>query len=223
MMFRMWREAMWVMWAISATHGLPAAVLFDNFGPNDSYTGQTGIGTGCTGCSIFAGTRFTATGSGQLTGVTSVWWGDDTDMFRVELRRSDAMNHLPGDVMESWSVDLPDFPIGVTVLPSMQQPGIVAGQDYWLFIVSTTMDFNAAVGWATREPGVVNGFFYGPNTGQLSFSLAFGDPVLRLEGTAVPEPGSGLFIILATLPAVVLKRELLRNGCTKAPKGVAPE
>ena len=173
-----------------------ADVIFDNFGPGNSYqagSGWTVSGAASpTGAAYVEGMSFTPTGSYTLNALdVAVGWAVSTADNSLNLALYDDAGGLPGSIpLESWSgLVVPDFagnnsPISVS---SLVHPVLSNGTPYWLVAsVGTDTQWDA---WNLNSVGDLGPIVYSLNGGPWSpHTDARG--AFRVTGTSagVPEP-----------------------------------
>jgi hypothetical protein len=205
MMVRRFIWSMAVMAAIALyTEPLSAGIIYSNLGPGDSFDPTSGWVVATLGSIdhvdqaiampfTVIGTNYTFT-SAEL----AMWLVGGTSSLEISLT-ADASG-VPGDVIETMSVNLPGSDPALVTATSTLNPSLMAGSTYWIAAVASG-DLSSVWKFA-GSPGVnpfgTVGYSY---DGGSSWSTSSTPPSLpplttneeaafRVNGTAVPEPAS---------------------------------
>ena len=174
-----------------------AAVIFDNFGPGDTYNtgaGGTITSSGSTvGIDFDQGNAFTPIGSDYRldTIELAMWLVSGTNALDVWLM-SDSSGK-PGAVIEAFNFlgVMQSAPGSVLLANSLLNPHLLAGTQYWLVASTPGPDTWAAWNWnSTGDTG--------PNAsradgGSWNVTNTTGG-AFRISATAVPEPSTLLLL-----------------------------
>ena len=175
-------------------------VLFNNFGPSNSYQVTAGYGFGGSSPNFEQAMAFTANNSYLLTGGdfgVSLSFGLNPSTFEITVHTDEG--GLPGAVLEEVTVNTNLGPFG------LQNPPVVvsflgttllnAGEQYWISM--SAGEFPQAV-WNRNNTGDLGPRAFAMNGGPWTlFSNTDTRGAFRLHGTLVPAPGAigllGLF------------------------------
>ncbi len=202
------RELMIAAAVAVAAAGASGDVLFDNFGPGDSYALDTGWaishGAILAGAVYEQAVAFTVTGGDYYfdSADLAVFNTIGPDLVHLDLR-ADAGGNV-GEVLESTTASgvIPWFVHAEPMTATFSGTTVLReGETYWLSL--RTEETDAVGAWASNIIGD-----YGLHAFQLNgegWNPSYGDPtdqftqraVFRINGTAVPAPGTGVLALLA--------------------------
>ena len=193
-----------------------ADVVFNNFGPGDTY-GSTDA-YGLSGPQSFFGEidaamSFTPTGGDFLFDRADIAFLGLNQPNGVDiLLAQDSGLNTPGDILETISLQdiLTDPPMFTTVLTanSKRHSLLTAGHQYWLIANGVGDNFS---GWVSSDTDSIGLGAYRENLGDWQTATetlrAF-----RIIGTAVPEPGALSLLVGASVcwQVLIVRR---RRGC----------
>jgi hypothetical protein len=192
-----------------------ADIIFNNFGPGDSYQRLLGQSVG----GRFhqdAGDRFAPLGSDYILDrvVLPLSLIGGTDGVDVLLMTS--LNGVPGSVIESWHVaTLPPFGSvhPPTVLDSLLHPLLTDCVPYFV-VASVPLSDNTSLVWNNNAVGDHGPLAIRQNGGNwFVINDALGRGALRLEGDPVPEPS---MVALVGLGGLVLAGWRRWGSCLSA-------
>lgn len=193
---------------------LPAAVsadiLYDNFGPGDTYS-NGGYLIGGTDAQEF-GPSFAIGGGDFFLDTVVAAVGHSFGVNQVTLSLYDSSGGLPGNVLETSVLGgLPDFGSGdppstfnfsgLTVLEN--------GETYFL-IASSVNDGNASLTWNFNSTDDIGRASVRQNAGAWSAG-PFVMPAFRVNGIAVPEPGALALLSIAAIGHLISERRRRRR------------
>jgi hypothetical protein len=177
-------------------------VIFNNFGPGDSYNPTTGQAIGGT-TNQDIGDRFDAIGASYTLDRVVLPLGFINGVNALDVSFMTSVGGVPGTVIETWHVtNLPPFfqnnpPL---VLDSVLHPLLAEGQPYYVAAFAPAgAGTNAS--WAVNSIGARGPLAIGHNGGGWFVIEDFlGEGALRVEGTpAVPEPDALALFSLGAL------------------------
>ena len=179
--------ALLILGSVAATPCL-ADTIYSNLGPGSTWIVNREYNVN----SDFMATSFVATGSGELGDI-------ETPLFNlnnpVTLGLYTDSNNEPDTLLESFSFDAPGFPGILTTIPSVQNPMLAAGTEYWL-VISVTDAQKDKLAWYQNNQGVAGGIWFGNALdGLIEAVPASPMPAIELDtvaAVAVPEPAGGI-------------------------------
>ena len=181
-----------ILWSVAAVLSFSgsqarATVLFNNFGPGQTYDMVNQAGT-ISGSATFLGTQvlglqFTPSVSGTATQIdVAISFGNGfADNVTLSLQNDNA--GLPGTTITSWSLTSQPMLGGCCDTVTLSVP-LTAGTLYWL--VATPGASNTFSEWSANNTGD-NGLKWFGGTNTSTNVLGAFDVI---GGTAVPEPGT---------------------------------
>jgi hypothetical protein len=201
---------------------VPPQVVWSTFGPNETYdVGATPIQHFSSGFFLDQAVKFTPQGNDYwLAAVRAPLYQQSSGSYTVTLHIATDGGGVPGAELASrfysggFPVDTPavDDKLPPTEIswPS-QQVYLHAGTPYWLYITATPNtpgdvdwmlnNIGAAGNYADRSTGNPNPIPWYPGVG-------FPTPAFSILGTAVPEPGTMLLVLVACgMPALRRQRQ----------------
>jgi len=205
MMVRRFIWSMAVMAAMALyAEPLSAGTIYSNLGPGDSFDPTSGWVVATLGSIdhvdqaiampfTVIGTDYTFT-SAEL----AMWLVGGTSSLEISLT-ADASG-VPGDVIETMSVNLPGGDPALVTATSTLNPSLMAGSTYWIAAVASG-DLSSVWKFA-GSPGGNNpigtvGFSY---DGGSSWSTSTGEEAaFRVNGDAIPEPTTLTLLGLGSL------------------------
>jgi hypothetical protein len=167
-----------------------ADIIFNTFGPGDTYDRSTGWTVGFPGTYQDIGQAFTPAGNTYTLErlVLALGWVTGTNAVDVSLMT--AVGGLPGSVLETWHVtNLPSFGTGGPItVDSVLHPFLEQGTQYFV-VSSVPLGESTWAGWNWNIAGTTGPLAFRQNGGPWS---AFTDvqAALRAEGSPIPEPGT---------------------------------
>lgn len=157
-------------------------VVYDTFGPGDSYLGGgwSILGAGVSFGPQSVAASFTPGVSGNLEAVTlATFHSFGTDSMLVQVIEDSG--GLPnGSILESFSAPLSG---GVHLLNSVGNPLLSAGTTYWVAVLPGASDSNGA--WNLNNQGLTGPLAFESGSGWIGDGGAL--PAFRVEVTEVPE------------------------------------
>jgi hypothetical protein len=173
-------------------------IVFDNFGPNDSYDVSHGytlaVGLNSTGLppntNLDQGALFIPSDSGYLSDIwLAVGLGSGANELDVWLM--DTVAGQPGSILESFHFSNAMGPFGSNN-PPLHAGGngstfLTAGLEYWL--IASLSGPNAAAAWNLNDIGDQGPITFRENLGPWQGSSA-GETINNVFRVAVPEPGT---------------------------------
>ena len=177
---------------------VPPVVVFDSFGPGNTYL--TTVGWGVEGASVTAGYRgqaewFVPGIAGSLSTVQLAMFRS-SGSGRANFYLAQDNGGIPGTILESYLNVL--SPGGVLTLTSTAQSLLQAGNEYWL--CAEPADSTTVSGWYYNNQNYHPGFaFERSQWGWSAFTDTAHSPssgVFRVSVTPIPEPSvAGLAIL----------------------------
>jgi len=128
-------------------------------------------------------------------------------------------NDQPGSLLESWSITVPGFPGTLTTIPSVLNPVLSAGTQYW-FVVTVTDAQKNKLAWYENDQNVSGGVWAGNSLDQmLNFVSGSPMPAIELntvETSAVPEPAGGTLLVMGLAGLAMLT--IVSRSRSKSPR-----
>ena len=186
----MWKSLKLTLAAVLmlCAHICVADSLYNNLGPGNTFTINREYDVNTS----FMASEFMASGSGNLGSVSIPLFSLNNP---VTMGLYTDSGGRPDMLLESWSVTVPGFPGLLTTFPSVQQPLLSAGTDYW-FVIDVTDAQKLHLAWYWNDQGVPGGVWFGNSLGALIEAVPNSPaPAIQLNSTAttpVPEPSSGI-------------------------------
>jgi hypothetical protein len=186
-----------------------ADVLYNNFGPDDTYRLEAGwtIGLSQSGSTFVQGDPFLVSVSDyQLNSITLplAYVSGPTQDAQVQLRADNG--GLPGAVIETFQfTNLPQISAVYeppTTEASTAHPVLQAGQEYWL--IASAIDGDEDV-WQMNTTGDL-GLHAQSDDGAPFVGESGTRGAFRVEGTAVPEPCTTSLFVFASLLVPLRRR-----------------
>jgi hypothetical protein len=205
-------------------------VVFDNFGPNNTYdNGGTWMGSGFNEV-MFSASTFTPTASGKLTQFDAGMWTfplDPTPPNQATLYLLTQVGDVPPTTAhsiwtQSYSGNLASNLGGIATFPVSNGPALTAGEQYWLYVEVplTPSASSPQYFWNQGLSGSNETAFYfaqsptRPQTWQI-FDPAV-NPGRSLRVTAVvPEPAAGVLLAVGAA-CLRVRRRTRDHGRTRA-------
>ena len=188
---------------LCVTPGAWAAIVFNNFGPGDTFGANSYSEAGPTASvqQQSFGEGFIPTGSGYLSSITIPLVHISGDNA-IHLFLSNGSSSKPGTVLESWVITgLPE--LGATpsplVINSAAQPLLSAGTLYYLYSKEPGNEYD---GWYWNSVSAQGSYINSRNGGPY-FTGTDVQAAFRVEVTPVPEPASLSLLALLALPRVI--------------------
>jgi hypothetical protein len=192
-----------ISWALcGVANRLPAAVIYSNLGPNDTFFVQPGtypVWNLSSGGFIHRAASFTVPGSQNVkfgSADLGLYLQSGSNSARVELA-SNGSGNFPGTVLESISVPLPAPSANPTIVTATSQtnPTLIAGNTYW--IVASMLFPPSMATWGPNNTGALGGNATRTNfmNGQWFDQGPSGVPSLRIN-SYVPEPCTLLLLLI---------------------------
>ena len=193
-----------------------ADVLFNNFGPNNSYNGNTGW-TVSNGIDLQVHLEqaavFTVTGGNHFLDSVELALGHLFGPNVVHVTVHSESAGAPGAVLQTITVNNQILPMPTD--PQVNNPPIVAnfggttvlqnGANYWVSLSSDTVEPNSWLAWNYNVIGDMGTRGHRTDGGPWQvFSGTDTRGTFRINGTPVPEPGS--VAVLAALSGAALLR-----------------
>ena len=211
-----------------ATSPTRAVVLFNNFGPNDSYLGNTGW-TVSNGVDLMVhleqAARFTVSGGDHFLTSVELAMGHlfGPNVLHVTLHSESAGG--PGAVLQTVTVLNQILPLPTE--PQVNNPPIVAnfgsstvlanGGAYWISLSSDTVEPNSWLVWNYNITGDMGTRAHRTDGGPWQvFSGQDPRGTFRINGTPVPEPTGALAFVLAGALTLVARRAPSLVGTRRA-------
>jgi len=139
-----------------ASVGAPRAVIYDNLGPDNSYSLPGGwcIDGTAAGCGVFAVEAMPFVGNGgRVTQIDlALTYFGGTNAAIVQLAADDG--GLPGTVLRSWTVEgMPFYGTCCEVTTVTASPSIPvrAGTQYWVAVLPFAADTSEVWNWTTDD------------------------------------------------------------------------
>ena len=199
-----------------AAYPLPvtaAPVLFDTFGPNDSYNIDSRYGVD--GNAEFQAFRFVPNESAAVGEITVALGRTAVTTSETQFNLYDGTAVGLGNLLESFNVSntvVPGLSPGeVVTFSSLNQPFLTAGQNYWLNFTEPNVSDGSRSLWFFNDQGIFGTRLTGVLPAQ-DHTL----PAFRVE--AVPEPTT-TWLLLAGLLAILWRGRPIGspgNGKSKA-------
>ena len=183
-----------------------ADVVFNNFGPGDSFN----ISSGYSETGLFPGQSlgegFTPAFSGNLSVIT-IAMSHSSGPNDVHLFLASGVGGVPGSILESWVVtNLPSAGISYSPLKigSSSRPLLSAGSLYFLY---SQEPGNEVDSWNFNSISEQGDYFVRQNSGAIS-SGTHTQGAFRVEVTPVPEPGILPFAAAAAITTMWHRRRM---------------
>jgi hypothetical protein len=191
-----------------------ADIIFNTFGPGDSYNTGVGWTLGVPGLYQDVGLAFTPAGNTYTLDrlVLALGWVTGTNAVDVSLMT--AVGGLPGSVLETWHVtNLPTFGAGgpPITMDSVLHPFLEEGTQYFV-VSSVPLGESTWAAWNWNIAGTIGPLAYRQNGGAWS---AFTDvqTALRAEGSPVPEPSTLSLLSLGVVSLLARRWRRCRADC----------
>jgi len=182
----------------TASLAMGSVVMFDDFGPGDSFMPGPGIVVGC-GAVCFGNEgyshawSFVAPATGTLSVVEWVAFLGPTPTATLTVGIHSDAGGLPGAYLESFGAPVGASP-GHFTFSSSLRPQLVAGQTYWFS--ATTMDLvNQAAELGINSIGVTGPEALRLDAGPWTPSTSTAYAVFRVTADDVPEPSTSVFVL----------------------------
>jgi hypothetical protein len=179
-----------------------ADIIFNNFGPGDSYQQFQGQSVGGTRFRQDVGDRFVPTAASYTLDKVVLPLSLISGTDGVDVLFMTSVGGVPGSVLESWHVSaLPPFGLlnPPTVLDSVLHPLLTEGVPYYVVATVPAGD-NTNLVWNNNSTGDHGPLAIRFNGGAwFVINDALGRGALRVEGDVVPEPSALVLLGLGTL------------------------
>lgn len=192
----------------AAAHIQASTIIFDSFGPGDSYDINEGasvcgpnsvIGLFSSGFSFVPATTLSLDTIQVAVGTIG-----GTNAFSLQLQAGNGASGGPGTVLENILVSGQMQPFGfanpLISVTSVARPVLQAGNTYWLVAVG---EDDAWAAWDMSNLGL-RGMYYSIQGGQ---EVLLSDQLItafRITGDAVPEPALPGFIALFAISTILV-------------------
>ncbi len=194
--------------AVSMVSAQTGVVVFNSFGPGDSYVVDAGnLVSGPTSPygSYTIGLRFTPAGTTQLSRVdVAIALYSGTNAATFQLVAADGTDGMPGTLLESWQLIDQMGPLHVQnpiiTVASVSHPTLQDGVSYWLV---ARADTDTVAAWNYNPEGVTD-IIYLEHNGEASILYVIGISAYRIMGTVpAQEPRYTLVDLGSFLPTSI--------------------